>query len=75
MLIKVCELKVGLFIVLGITGKLGQLRALATSSIWEGSIYYIIFIIVRGWIRFNVGSGVDLSIRAGSDLKLYPNTD
>ena len=55
MLIKVCELKVGLFIVLGITGKLEQLRAL-------GNIIYLGGLVPLILYSYLSGDGYDLKL-------------
>ena len=55
MLIKVCELKVGLFIVLGITGKLEQLRALGNVIYLGGLVSIILY-------SYLSGDGYDLKL-------------
>ena len=72
---KVCELKFGLFIILEIMWNWGSYGLVTHHLSGRVSIYYIIFIIVQGWMRFKVGSGLELNIRSGSELRLYPDTD
>ena len=55
MLIKVCELKVGLFIVLEIMGKLGQLRALCHIIYLGGLVSIILY-------SYLSGDGYDLKL-------------